>query len=110
MNSEIKIDILFAGLLLIPIIVLAAPYIKNRLVELSQGRAFTVFSLPISAYLIYDISPDSNVFGLIGLSVAYFVFFSKILSVNCANLPLTAFSSSMANILISGCACLVCFR
>jgi len=76
MNSEIKIDILFAGLLLIPIIVLAAPYIKNRLVELSQGRAFTVFSLPISAYLIYDISPDSNVFGLIGLSVAYFVFFS----------------------------------
>ncbi|PWS55725.1 hypothetical protein [Pseudoalteromonas sp. meg-B1] len=76
MNSEVKIDILFAGLLLIPILILAVPFIKNKLVSLSRGKAFSIISLPISAYLIYDISIESNVFGLIGLCVAYIVFFS----------------------------------
>ncbi len=76
MNSEVKIDILFAGLLLIPVLIIAIPYIKNKLVTLSQGKAFSILSLPISAYLIYDISIESNVFGLIGLCVAYIVFFS----------------------------------
>lgn len=75
MNSEVKIDILFAGLLLIPILILAIPYLKNKLVLLSRGKAFSIISLPISAYLIYDISIESNVFGLIGLCVAYIVFF-----------------------------------
>jgi hypothetical protein len=76
MNSEVKIDILFAGLLLIPIFIMAFPYIKNKLVTLSQDKPFSILSLPISAYLIYDISIESNVFGLIGLCVAYVVFFS----------------------------------
>jgi len=74
MNSEIKIDIFFAGLLLIPVLVQAIPFFKNKLVKLSQGKSFSVLSLPISAYLIYDISIE-NLFGLIGFSVAYFVFF-----------------------------------
>jgi hypothetical protein len=76
MNSEVKIDILFAGLLLIPLLILAVPYIKNKLVSLSQDKGFLIISLPISAYLIYDISIESNVFGLIGLLAAYIVFFS----------------------------------
>ena len=76
MVSEIKVDILFVGLLLIPVLILASPYIKNRLVELSKSKAFSVISLPISAFLIYDISIESNIFGLVGLSVSYFVFFS----------------------------------
>ena len=76
MNSEIKIDILFAGLLLIPILILTVPFIRNKLVLLSQGKAFSIISLPISAFLIYDISIESNLFGLIGLSVSYIVFFS----------------------------------
>ncbi|MCK8123059.1 MULTISPECIES: hypothetical protein [Pseudoalteromonas] len=76
MNSEVKIDILFAGLLLIPVLILAIPYIKNKLVILSRGKAFSIISLPISAYLIYDISIESNVFGLVGLCVAYIAFFS----------------------------------
>lgn len=76
MNSEVKVDILFAGLLLIPVLILAVPYIKNKLVTLSKGKAFSIISIPISAYLIYDIPADSNVFGLIGLCAAYFVLFS----------------------------------
>ncbi|MBH0067087.1 hypothetical protein [Pseudoalteromonas sp. NZS100] len=76
MNSEVKTDIFFAGLLLIPILILAIPYIKNKLVTLSKTKYFSIISLPISAYLIYDISIESNVFGLIGLCVAYIVFFS----------------------------------
>lgn len=76
MNSEVKIDILFAGLLLIPVLILAIPYIKNKLVSLSSGKSFSIISLPISTYLIYDISIESNIFGLIGLCVAYIVFFS----------------------------------
>lgn len=51
MNSEVKIDILFAGLLLIPVLILAIPYIKNKLVVLSQGKVFSILSLPISTYL-----------------------------------------------------------
>ena len=42
MNSEVKIDILFAGLLLIPVLILAIPYLKNKLVILSQGKALSV--------------------------------------------------------------------
>jgi hypothetical protein len=76
MNSEVKIDILFTGLLLIPVMIFAVPYIKNKLVSLSQGKSFSIISLPISVYLIYDISIESNVFGLIGLCAAYIVFFS----------------------------------
>jgi hypothetical protein len=76
MNSEVKIDILFAGLFLIPVLILTIPYLKNKLVTLSQGKVFSILSLPISAYLIYDISIESNVFGLIGLCAGYFVFFS----------------------------------
>ena len=61
---------------MIPLLILAVPYIKNKLVSLSQDKGFSIISLPISAYLIYDISIESNVFGLIGLLAAYIVFFS----------------------------------
>lgn len=75
MNIEVKMDILFAGLLLIPVLVLAVPYIKNKLIAFAETKAISVVSLPISAFLIYDISIESNFFGLFGLSAGYIVFF-----------------------------------
>ena len=36
MYSEVKIDILFAGLLMIPVLILALPHIKDKLVTLSR--------------------------------------------------------------------------
>ena len=39
MNSEVKIDILFAGLLLIPVLILTIPYIKNKLISLTLHSA-----------------------------------------------------------------------
>jgi len=68
MNTDLKVDILFAGLSLIPIMILAIPYIRIKLIDLSHRKAFSIISIPISAFLIYDIPIESNVFGLIGPS------------------------------------------
>jgi hypothetical protein len=36
MDSEVKVDILFSGLLLIPVLILAVPYLKTKLALLNS--------------------------------------------------------------------------
>lgn len=75
MSSDIKIDILFAGLLLIPVVILAVPYVQKKLSEYVRNKPISVLPLPIAVYLIYDISIVSNIFGMIGLFVGFCIFF-----------------------------------
>tara|TARA_Y100001968_G_scaffold322586_1_gene358918 strand:+ start:568 stop:867 length:300 start_codon:yes stop_codon:yes gene_type:complete len=75
MNSGIKMDILFAGLLLIPIVVSAVPYIQNNLVSYTKNMHSTAYALPISVYMIYNISVESNIAGIFCLFIGYSLFF-----------------------------------
>ena len=75
MNSGIKMDILFTGLLLIPIVITAVPFIQNKLISHVQNLPSSIYPLPISVYLIYEISAENNIFGMFGLFVGYSLFF-----------------------------------
>ena len=66
---------MFAGLLLIPIVVSAVPYIQNKLVSYTKNMQSTAYALPISVYLIYNISAESNIAGIFGLCIGYSLFF-----------------------------------
>lgn len=70
-----KIDILFVGLLFIPIVISAAPVIRNKLVTYVKTKPVSIYPLPISVYLIYSISIESSVFGVICLAIGYCLFF-----------------------------------
>ena len=75
MSSDIKVDILFAGLLIIPVVILGIPYVQKKLNDYVRNKPISVLPLPIAVYLVYDISMESNIFGKIGLFVGFCVFF-----------------------------------
>jgi len=75
MSSDIKVDILFAGLLIIPVVILGIPYVQKKLNDYVRNKPISVLPLPIAVYLVYDISMESNIFGMIGLFVGFCVFF-----------------------------------
>lgn len=75
MDDGVKMDILIAGLVFIPAVILFAPIIKNRLAAFAKRSKDAVASLPISAFLIYQLTSDEGLIPQIGLGLAYLLFF-----------------------------------
>ena len=75
MDSLTKIDVLFAGLILIPICVYFISGIQNYLIKSVKNKEVTVFSSVISVVMINNHSFSSNLWGLIILSVGFILFF-----------------------------------
>ena len=75
MDDGVKMDILFAGLVFIPAVILFVPLIKSRFAAFANRSKDAVASLPISAFLIYQLSFDEGLIPQIGLGLAYLLFF-----------------------------------
>jgi len=78
--KEVVIDILFVGLLLIPLALYFSPSLTDKCIStfekaIAKSNNY-LLSLPISVYLIYELSTKSNWAAQIGLAVAFFVFFT----------------------------------
>lgn len=78
--KEVVVDVLFAGLLLIPIALYFFPFLTEKFISTFQqsvARSSSyLLSLPISVYLIYEMSTKSNLAAQIALVVAFFHFFT----------------------------------
>lgn len=78
--KEVVIDILFAGLFLIPLALYFSPNLTDKCIStfekaIAKSNNY-LLSLPISVYLIYELSTKSNWAAQIGLAVAFFIFFT----------------------------------
>ncbi len=75
MDSLTKIDILFAGLILIPISVYFISGLQNYLIKSVINKEVNVFSSVISVAMINNYSFSSNIWGLIILALGFVLFF-----------------------------------
>lgn len=75
MDSLTKIDILFAGLILISISVYFISSIQSYLIKSVKNKEVTVFSSVISVAMINNHSFSSNLWGLIILTLGFLLFF-----------------------------------
>lgn len=78
--KDVVIDILFTGLLLIPLVLMMSPTLTEKLLSvfdqsLAKNRHYFI-SLPITVYLIYDMSTKSNWAAKLSLVVAFALFFT----------------------------------
>ena len=77
---EIVIDILFVGLLIIPLVLNFSSNITEKFVSvfdtsIAKSSNFA-YSFPLSVYLIYELSTKSNWAAKLGLAVAFILFFT----------------------------------
>lgn len=77
--KEIVIDILFVGLLVIPVALYSSANLANRVVTYCEKSIVKskkqLLTLPVSVYLIYELSSKENWAAQAGLVVAFFLFF-----------------------------------
>ena len=78
--KEIVIDILFVGLLVVPLVLHFSPSLVEKLISTfdkssAQSTSY-LLSLPISVYLIYEMSSKSNWAAKLSLLVAFVLFFT----------------------------------
>jgi len=78
--KEVVIDILFAGLLIVPLVLNFSPTLVDKLIStfdksIAKSTSY-LFSLPISVYLIYEMSTKSNWAAKLILFVAFVLFFT----------------------------------
>ncbi|AYA65819.2 hypothetical protein [Alteromonas sp. RKMC-009] len=77
--KEIVIDILFVGLLVIPVALYSSANLANRVVTYCDKSIVKskkqLLTLPVSVYLIYELSSKENWAAQSGLVVAFFLFF-----------------------------------
>ncbi|KTD90249.1 hypothetical protein ATS71_06995 [Pseudoalteromonas sp. H71] len=78
--KEVIIDILFAGLLVVPLVLNFTPRLVKKLIttfdrSIAKSNSY-LLSLPISVYLIYELSTKSNWAANLGLFVAFVFFFT----------------------------------
>lgn len=78
--KEVVIDILFAGLLIVPLVLNFSPSLVEKLIStfdksIAKSTSY-LLSLPISVYLIYEMSTKSNWAAQLSLFVAFVLFFT----------------------------------
>lgn len=77
--KEIVIDVLFVGLLVIPVALYSSANLANRVVTYCDKSIVKskkqLLTLPVSVYLIYELSSKENWAAQAGLVVAFFLFF-----------------------------------
>ena len=76
--KEIVIDVLFLGLLEIPVALYSSANLANRVVTYCDKSIVKskkqLLTLPVSVYLIYELSSKENWAAQAGLVVAFFLF------------------------------------
>jgi len=77
--AEVVFDILFVGLILIPLILNFSSTVVVKLMAsynrvLAKNKNYVIF-MPLAVYLIYDLSSKSNWAAQIALAVSFLLFF-----------------------------------
>ncbi|TMP39883.1 hypothetical protein [Pseudoalteromonas rubra] len=78
--KDVVIDILFAGLLIVPLVLNFSPSLVEKLISIfdksiAKSTSY-LLSLPISVYLIYEMSTKNNWAAQLSLFVAFVLFFT----------------------------------
>ena len=78
--KEVVMAILFSGLLVVPVFLNLSPSLVEKLISIFDKKiaksSSNLFSLPISVYLIYEMSTKSNWAAKLILFVAFAHFFT----------------------------------